>query len=115
MVEKTPEPAWARGRGTKRKAAAGKQGKSGGGGKSRKTGKGDGDREEKMPAMNPAKIMEAHPVCVLVLCVMCVCVTWTWHQSIDGVARLAYLRAILTEPPILFVVGQPPLNNTGAD
>lgn len=87
MVEKTPEPAWARGRGTKRKAGAG--GKKGGkGSKSRKTDKGgDGEGEDgKMPAMNPAKIMEAHPVCVGVG--VCLCLVCVWCGCGDGVGVL---------------------------
>lgn len=71
MVEKTPEPAWARGRGKKRKAAGGKKGGAGGSSKSRKTGK--SEVEEKMPAMNPAKIMEAHPVRCVACVYLCLC------------------------------------------
>lgn len=66
VVEKTPEPAWARARrGKKRKAAAG--GGKEKGGKSRKT-------EEKLPALNPDQIMEAHPVRLFAIDVHSLCV-----------------------------------------
>ena len=58
MVEKTPEPAWARRRGKKRKA--GKEEKGGKGGKK-------GKKAEKLPALNPNKIYEAHPVSTYLL------------------------------------------------
>ncbi len=57
VVEKTPEPAWARRRGTKRKA-----GGKGEEGKGKKGRKGKAAAEAKLPALNPSKILEAHPV-----------------------------------------------------
>jgi hypothetical protein len=61
VVEKTPEPAWAR-RGGKKRKAGGKQEEAGGKGK-----KGKKEGVEALPPMNPDKIYEAHPVCVGVL------------------------------------------------